>query len=137
MIKSDSQYRLTQTRIKEFKQTLRRLPSRSSDKRQRDLAKIQRDAITSQIADLAGELRAYEDLKSGHCPPDTPETVRELRLALIQGRIAQGPSRKELADRTNLQERDIQDYEETEYDSANFSQIKKIAIALGIKAPTA
>lgn len=137
MIKSDSQYRLTQTRIKEFEQTLRRLPSRSSDKRQRDLAKIQRDAITSQIADLAGELRAYEDLKSGHCPPDTPETVRELRLALIQGRIAQGLSRKELADRTNLQERDIQDYEETEYDSVNFSQIKKIASVLGIKAPTA
>ncbi len=97
----------------------------SSDKRQRDLAKIQRDAITSRFADLAGELRAYADLQSGHGPPDTPETVRARRIALIQGRIAQGPSRKELTAQTNLQERDIQDYEETDYDSVNFSQIKK------------
>ena len=131
MIKSDSQYRLTQTRIEQFKLVLRNL---SSDKQPRELVKIQRDAVTSQITDLEDELRIYETLKSGHFQLNTPETVRELRIALIQARIARDLSHKELADQTGLPVQEICRYEETDYDSVQLSKMKKIASALGIKS---
>ncbi len=130
MIKNNNQYQLTQERANQFRQTLHSLPSNAQ---RGDLVKIQRDALASQIADLEGELRTYEDLKSGHFQLGTPETFMALRMALIQARIAQDLSYKELADRTGLQEQEIQHYEETDYSSANFSQIKKVASELGVK----
>ena len=131
MIKSDSQYRLTQTKIEQFKLTLRTL---SSDKQPSARVKIQQDAVTSQITDLEDELRIYETLKSGHFPLNAPETVRELRMALIQARIARDMSYKELADQTGLPAQEIQRYEETDYDSVYLSKMKKIASALGIES---
>ena len=63
MIKNESQYRLTKEQMDRFSQTLWSF----GEARGVDLliVKAQREALSSQIADLEGELREYESLNAG------------------------------------------------------------------------
>ena len=96
------------------------------------IVKAQREALSSQIADLKEELREYEALKAGLFQLDQLKTVAELPTLLIKARIAQGLSQKELAERLGLKEQQIQRYEATDYASARLARIKEVAGALGI-----
>lgn len=66
------------------------------------IVKAQREALSSQIADLKEELREYESLKASLFQLDQLKTVAELPTLLIKARIAQGLSQKELAERLGL-----------------------------------
>ena len=96
------------------------------------IVKAQREALSSQIADLKEELREYESLKAGLFQLDQLKTVAELPTLLIKARIAQGLSPKELAERLGLKEQQIQRYEATDYVSARLARIEEIVGALGI-----
>ena len=96
------------------------------------IVKAQREALSSQIADLEEELREYESLKSGLFQLDQLKAVAELPTLLIKARIAQGLSQKELAERLGLKEQQIQRYEATDYASARLARIKEVVGALGI-----
>lgn len=60
MIKNKRQYRLTTTQANRFSQTLRSLGE--ADGVHPLIVQAQRDALSSQIADLEDELREYESL---------------------------------------------------------------------------
>ena len=63
MIKNESQYRLTKAQANRFSQTLQSLGE--ADGVHPLIVKAQRDALSSQIADLEDELREYESLTVG------------------------------------------------------------------------
>ena len=63
MIKTKRQYRLTTAQANRFSQTLRGLGE--ADGVHPLIVKAQREALSSQIADLESELREYESLNAG------------------------------------------------------------------------
>ena len=144
MIKNERQYRITRNQADRFSQTLDSLRGHSGEAKEGThplIAKAQEDAIRSQLEDLEEQLREYESLKAGNFELGDLHMVAELPTALIKARIAQGLSQKDLAERLNLKEQQIQRYEATDYASASLNRIKEVVSALSIDvsdtAPTA
>ena len=137
MIKNERQYRITRAQAVRFSDALTTLRQRTNldhDGVHPLIAKAQEDALSSQLADLEGELREYESLKAGEFQLDALQVIADLPSVLIKARIAQGLSQKDLAERTGLKEQQIQRYEATDYASANLARIKEIASAFGVDA---
>ena len=63
MIKDERQYRLTKAQANRFTQTFRRLSE--AEGMHPLIVQAQREALSSQIADLEGELREYESRLEG------------------------------------------------------------------------
>ena len=63
MIRNERQYRLTKAQANRFSQTLQSLDR--ADEVHPLIVKAQREALSSQIADLEGELREYESRLEG------------------------------------------------------------------------
>jgi ribosome-binding protein aMBF1 (putative translation factor) len=94
------------------------------------LIKAQADALRSQLDSLRGELREYEDMKTGETPPPDLSYIAAVAQNLVRARIASGLSQKELAERLGMPEQQIQRYEATEYESVSLARIMEIAKAL-------
>ena len=91
------------------------------------IAKAQEDAMNSQLADLEGELKEYEALKTGQFDPRPLNALVNLPKLLIQARIAKGLSQRQLAERLGLKEQQIQRYEATEYAHASLTRMREVA----------
>ena len=143
MIKNERQYRITKNQADRFSQTLDDLRQRPRETEEVHplIAKVQEDALRSQLADLEEQLRDYESLKAGNFQLDELNVVAELPAVLIKARIAQGLSQKDLAERLSLKEQQIQRYEATDYATASLARIMEVVEALGVEtgkpAPTA
>ena len=96
------------------------------------IAKAQQDAINSQLADLEGELKEYEAVKAGGFDLGALKGLGDIPRLLIQARIANGLSQRELAERLGLKEQQIQRYEATEFASASLTRMREIAAAYGV-----
>ena len=96
------------------------------------IAKAQEDALNSQLADLEGELTEYEAVKAGGFDLGALKGLGDIPKMLIQARIANGLSQRELAERLGLKEQQIQRYEATEYASASLTRMREIAAAYGV-----
>ncbi len=132
MIKNERQYRITRAQAERFERTLSELRTRgqkSSDVHPL-IAKAQKEAVESQLADLRSELREYESLKAGEFPIDDLKVVSGLPSMLIKARISRGMSQKDLAERIGLKEQQIQRYEATDYSSASLSRIREVVSGL-------
>lgn len=128
MIKNDKQYAITKAKFNEFRKSLELI----NDSENNDLLKkIMSDSIKSQIETFNRELNEYENLKHDR-PTIIDSTIENLPEALIKIRIIQGLSQKELAQRLGWQEQQIQRYEATNYESANFERIVMIAKSMNI-----
>ena len=132
MIKNERQYRITKTQAERFARTLANLRQRPPEEADTPplIAQAQEDAVRSQLADLEDELREYESLKRGNFEFDQLGQVAELPTVLIRARIAQGLSQKDLATRLDVDERQIQRYEATDYAAASLSRIREVASVL-------
>jgi ribosome-binding protein aMBF1 (putative translation factor) len=135
MIKNERQYAVTKGQAEKFAGGLERLKMKSAGHADVDplLLKAEADAMRSQLADLRSELKAYERLRSKRRAVLKLSSLNDLPLALIQARIAQGFSQKELAKRLGLKEQQIQRYEATEYASASLARLCRVARALHLK----
>ena len=134
MIKNERQYRITSAQAQKLRRALTLL-ARSPDKGKVHpvLRKAQADALRSQLADLRGEIRQYESLRSGKKKTLQLDSLDDLPRALIEARIAAGLSQKDLADRLGLKEQQIQRYESTNYGSASLARVQQIAHVLGLR----
>ena len=130
MIKNERQYRITKAQADGLSRTFDSLGQRAGNLHPL-IAKAQEDALRSQIEDLQTELHEYESLLSGGFQQDGLQAIDHLPTMLIQARIAQGLSQKDLAKRLGLKEQQIQRYEATEYASASLTRIREVAGALG------
>src|SRR5881396_2078026 len=134
MIKNERQYRITKAQAQKLRRALTLL-ARSLGKGNVHpvLRKAQADALRSQLADLRGEIRQYESLRSGKKKTLELDSLDDLPRALIEARIAAGLSQKDLADRLGLKEQQIQRYESTNYGSASLARVQQIAHVLGLR----
>jgi transcriptional regulator with XRE-family HTH domain/Zn-dependent peptidase ImmA (M78 family) len=133
MIKNERQYRITKAQIEKFEAALAGLMAGTSSDVHPILVEAEMSAMRSQLDDLQKEVSEYEALLAGERPVLSIDSFDELPLALIQARIATGLSQRELAERLNLKEQQIQRYEATEYSSASLERVQEVVRALGIK----
>ncbi len=70
MIENERQYRVTQTQAKRLEQTLEGLMRRSNDGKHVHprIERAQVEAVSSQLADLETDLRAYESREGQRSP---------------------------------------------------------------------
>lgn len=134
MIKNERQYRITKAQAGKFEQALAQFSATPDIANQMHplLIKAQKEALASQLADLKAELTEYNLLRSGERQVLELASFNDLPRALIQARIALGLSQKELAERLNLKEQQLQRYEATEYASASLDRVKEVINALGL-----
>lgn len=135
MIKNEQEYQNTQTQLSKFEQALVQLESRVrvNDDVHPMLRKAQQEAMRYQIGELHRELEEYDALREGRLTVLELDSFGELPQALVQARIAAGLSQRQLAERLGLKERQIQQYESTDYASASIQRVQEVIQALGIK----
>ena len=132
MIKNERQYRITKAQAAKFEASLKTFGSKSRKDQSTHprLVKAQKDAIKSQLDSLNGELREYEELKSGEAPAPDLGYIDVVPRDLIRARIASGLTQKDLAKRLGMAEQQIQLYEAKDYESVSLARIAEIARTL-------
>ncbi len=132
MIQNERQYRITQTKLREFEQDLASLNPPDSSPHPRQVVGWT-NTYNLTIRQLKQELADYEQLKSGHIMTFVLGSLNDLPTTLIKARIAAGMTQKELADKIGVREQQIQRYEANHYNSASFDRLRSIASALNIE----
>jgi HTH-type transcriptional regulator / antitoxin HipB len=132
MIQNERQYRITQTKLREFEQQLADLDPQDPNLHPRQVVGWT-NSYKLTIRQLKQELTEYEQLKSGNILTFVLGSLNDLPMTLIKARIAAGMTQKELADKIGVREQQIQRYEASLYSSASFDRLKSIAYALNIE----
>ena len=132
MIKNERQYLITKGQAKKFKEAIEAFDNQTTATNPL-LAKAQRDALESQLAELNAQLEEYERLRSGRLRKLKKSSFQDLPIELIRARIARGLTQKDLARKLGLKEQQIQRYEETDYASASISRVNEVIKALEIE----
>ena len=132
MIQNERQYRITQTKLREFEQQLAALDPEDPNLHPRQVIGW-RNSYNLTIRELKQELAEYEQLKSGDILTFGLASLRDLPPTLIKARIAGGLTQKELAEKIGVQEQQIQRYEASSYSCASFDRLLAIALALNIE----
>ena len=130
MIKNEKQYKITKGWLKKFEQGKQKLSKLPKGKEQPWLREAQLGSAQAQIDQFKEELAEYEALKSGKIKLPRLTYVATLPGLLIKKRINNGWTSKQLAKRLDLDDQQIQRYENTDYATATLETIQKIASVL-------
>ncbi|WP_310426542.1 helix-turn-helix transcriptional regulator [Chamaesiphon sp. VAR_48_metabat_135_sub] len=132
MIQNERQYRVTQTKLREFERDLASLDPPDPSLHTRQVVGWT-NSYKLTIRQLKQELAEYEQLKSGNIVTFVLGSLNDLPTTLIKARISAGMTQKELADKIGVREQQIQRYEASLYSSASFDRLRAIATALNIE----
>jgi HTH-type transcriptional regulator / antitoxin HipB len=132
MIQNERQYKITQTKLREFEQDLANLDPLDPNLHPRQVVGWT-NSYNLTIRQLKQELAEYEQLKSGNIVTFVLGSLNDLPTTLIKARIAAGLTQKDLADKIGVREQQIQRYEANHYNSASFDRLRSIAVALNIE----
>jgi HTH-type transcriptional regulator / antitoxin HipB len=131
VIQNERQYKVTQTKLRELEQASTNIDLEDPNLHPRQILS-QKNSYNRIIGTLKQELAEYEELKSGRIAVFQIESFQDLPTALIKARIASGMTQKELAEKIDTQEQQIQRYEANHYHAISFDRLMKIVGALGI-----
>ncbi len=134
MITNERQYKITKTQSEKFKDALERFSELDLVQQGIDpvIIAAQRSSLEHQLADLQTDLARYEKLRSGGVNQLFVKNISDIGVKLIEARIVQGLSQKELGERLGMKEQQIQRYEQEKYCTANLLRCAEVADALGI-----
>ena len=135
MITNERQLQITRARIDRFAAELGAMAGAEASAECENplLRDIQRDALASELETMRREAAEYERLKAGEIDRFEFTSLAALPDILIRARIASGLTQKDLAERLNLREQQVQRYEATRYEGAGFQRIAEIFDAIGLK----
>ena len=131
MIQNQHQYQVTQNKLKELERGLVELLEIKETLRPRQFS-ARNNSLSGMIETLKQEIAEYESLTKEQNPIKIA-SIKELPLALIKARIAQGMTQKELAEKMGVKEQQVQRDEANQYSNAGFHRIAEVADALEIK----
>lgn len=131
MITNERQYAITRARAEQFRESLAR-PGKPADSLDPIVRRAMRLGLQSQLKDLQAEIAEYETLTAGKTRKFVLYSLADLAIGLIKTRI-RGLTQKELADRLNISEQQIQRFERTLYEGAALRRLQEIADALNVK----
>jgi HTH-type transcriptional regulator/antitoxin HipB len=131
MIKNQKQAALTKSKLKELSKSLSEFQSQK-DKLNPIRYKLGVDAFNGLIKDLQDQLEQYERLTNQNINEFLGLQLPDFAKFLIEARLARNMSQKELADKLDIQEQQIQRYELDDYVKASWSRLMEIYHALGL-----
>lgn len=98
-----------------------------------ELTAARQHALKTELERLQGEVAAYESLQEEGLSSDREFDTDDLGLLPILGRIARHLSQRDLAERLELKEQQIQRYESDKYSGMSVARYQKMLKALGIE----
>lgn len=133
MIKNDHQFGVTKTQARRFEEALATARAKEVPEGTDPVIwNAYIDGLDSQLSTLHRQLQEYALLKSGKVDRIEVASLDEFPLGIIKARIARGVTHQELADRIGVKPQQIQRWENSDYETAGFNNLIKIADALGI-----
>ena len=108
MIKNERQYQITKSQLKAFEESLKNVTEHLLADSTSELAKVHRDALESQREQFLSDIGEYERLRSGEVSQFVVNNINEVPQVLIKARIALGLTQKELANRLEVKEQQVQ-----------------------------
>ena len=140
MIMTDLQYKITQEWVARFQESLdqvrQQLQLDEGDDNTRKLRRIYEAAFKSQRDTLQAQLAEYDELRSGKPVIVRISSLDDLPRTLIKARIAAGLTQRDLAERLEVPEEEVQHDEETEYSEAPLARLTEVAEVLGLTIGT-
>ncbi len=134
MVTNQRQYGITKVELGKFEEALaQQRASAPSPGVHPRIHKAMQDAMESEIIELRAQLQRYEDLRSGRVSSRTLTSLRELPVALIEGRIAARLTQRQLAERLGVPEQQVQRWEASSYSGVSVDRLQDTADALGIQ----
>lgn len=134
MITNQRQYGITKAELERFEAALKRqqgsAPSPGVHPR---IHQAMQDAMESEIVELRAQLARYDDLRAGRVAKRTLTSLRELPVALVEGRIAAQLTQRQLAERLSVPEQQVQRWESSSYSGVGIDRLQDIADALGLQ----
>jgi HTH-type transcriptional regulator/antitoxin HigA len=134
MITNDRQYKITKTQIENFQEALDSftIDAFGTENIHPKILEAQKNSIIFKLRELLEEAKEYEDLKEGEIIMTEIRDLKELPIALIKARIANGLTQADLAERLGVKEQQIQRYEAERYETASLKTLFRVAEALKI-----
>jgi Zn-dependent peptidase ImmA (M78 family)/transcriptional regulator with XRE-family HTH domain len=132
MIKNDRQYAVTKSHVSRLRELRQRI-ARDQQRANSEMGLFEIQTLHGELQQLSDELAEYEALKSGAMDIGALTNVDDLPKLLIRARIAAGYSQKDLADKLNLKEQQIQRYEASDYAGASLGRLQDIGRVLNIQ----
>lgn len=133
MITNERQYRITKAAMSRFE---RDVAAHDATPRRADVHprvhRAVRDAMVSEAEVLRDQLRRYEQLRDGKISGRETNSLRDLPVALIEGRIAARLTQRALAERLGVVAQQVQRWESSRYAGVGVDRLQDVADALGI-----
>lgn len=132
MISNERQYKTSKRQLVRLRQAIRDfdLAAVAEQVGSSVLATAELQALRSEEEVVSSQIAEYEELRSGAVTKLTASSLEEIPRILIQARIAQQLTQRELAERIGLKAQQVQRYESSEYRSASLQRLFQIARAL-------
>jgi HTH-type transcriptional regulator/antitoxin HigA len=134
MITNERQYKITKAHAQRFLDAINAYDIETviSEGTHPKIAQAQLDQMKSEYDIFIDQLNTYDELSSGEFRDFGETTFEELPTLLIKARIARTWTQKELAERLNIKQQQVQRYESELYSSCKYSTLVKTAKVLGL-----
>ena len=132
MITNERQYAITKAQAERFKESLAKADAPDQELHPK-VRKAMQEGLRSQLQDLENEIAEFEKLRDGKITTIVVNSIVDIAVALIQARIARNWTQKQLAEKLDLPEQQIQRYESTRYKGAAVERLQEVADALGVR----
>lgn len=134
MITNERQYAITRAELQRFEQAAaaqqERAPVSGIDPR---IGEAMVDSLKGQAETLRDEIKRYEDLRDGRVGQRELGSLRDFPTALIEARIVAGLTQKQLGERLEVKEQQIQRWEANLYSGVGVERLQEVADALGME----
>lgn len=130
MITNQRQYLNTQAQVERFRKALAAPDAPGLHPK---AAKAMRAGLLSQLEELEAEVAEYDALREGKVAMIEAESIVGIGAALIKARIVRNWTQKELAERLQLAEQQVQRYEATQYHGVATERLQQVADALRLR----
>lgn len=134
MITNERQYKITKAQAEKLKDAIAQFSEIDLARQGIDpvIIAAQRSSLEHQLAELNADLVLYGKLRSGKLRQLAVANIAELGAKLIEARIVQGLSQRDLAERLGMKEQQVQRYEQDRYLTANLTRCAEVADALAV-----
>lgn len=133
MITNERQYAITKAELQRFEEAAeaqQQMPAEGIDPR---IGEAMASALAGQAETLREEIQRYEDLRQGRVTQRELESLRDLPTALIEARIVAGLTQRQLGERLDIKEQQVQRWEANFYSGVGVERLQEVADALGMK----
>ena len=130
-IKNEKQYKITRKLLSQWEVNYHLLHSGIDADVPRWLHQERLRGTKAEIRRLSAELKEYKEVRDGKKKLPDLKIVQELPDLLVQWRIAQRLTQRELAHKLHIHENQVQRYENSDYAGASLATIQEIVRVLG------